>query len=322
MIMSIVVTEYTATKKTEWDAFVRQSNNGTLFHLQDFLAYHPEDRFMFHHLMFYRDNKLLCVLPGGKKGRSFISPTGASYGGFVTRPFTNYTTMESIVQSFISHCKDMEIENIHITPPMQIYNSIFDEVVEYALLYNKFTCSNSLYSSIIDLSRIRSRADLAKTPRYCVNKAERAGVQIMESDNYSQAYDMLVENKKKFQTTPTHSLEELIYLHNHFPQSIKLFLACHERKPIAGQWIFLTNSNCALIFYSMHLYEYRNLYSLNLLLEHVIKWVGEKGFRYLDYGVSADTFHSDPMEPSRSLVRFKESVGCTGCLRKTYTLTL
>jgi hypothetical protein len=44
-----------------------------------------------------------------------------------------------------------------------------------------------------------------------------------------------------------------------------------------------------------------------------------KGFRYYDYGVSADTASSNPMEPSWTLVRFKESMGSTGCMRVTYS---
>ena len=46
-----------------WDSFVRSANNGTIFHLQEFLNYHPEDRFKDNSLEFYKNNKLLSVFP-------------------------------------------------------------------------------------------------------------------------------------------------------------------------------------------------------------------------------------------------------------------
>ncbi|HET9135655.1 MAG TPA: GNAT family N-acetyltransferase, partial [Candidatus Kapabacteria bacterium] len=51
--------------KTKWDAFVDRSMNGTVFHKQQFLEYHPEGRFDFHHLMFFQGEHLVAVLPGG-----------------------------------------------------------------------------------------------------------------------------------------------------------------------------------------------------------------------------------------------------------------
>ncbi len=320
--MNIIVQPYTPEKKTIWDEFVNQSNNGTLFHLQEFLEYHPSHRFSFNHLMFYLEDELIAVLPGGISNSNFNSPTGASLGGFVVPTTMKFEMMDQIVKCFISYCNSLSIQQIRITPPMQIYSSVFDEVIEYALLYNKFSYTNSLYSSVMDLRHVKGRENFARSPRYGANKAQNHGVEIIESNEYDRAYEILVENKKKFQTTPTHSLSELIYLHEHFPQKIKLFLAYYEGEPIAGEWIFLTNKNCGMIFYAMHLYEFRKLYALNLLLDHAIKWCAGNGFRFLDYGVSADTFHPDPMEPSRSLVRFKESVGCSGSLRRTYTMSL
>ena len=95
-------------------------------------------------------------------------------------------------------------------------------------------------------------------------------------------------------------------------------MAYHSKKPIAGQLLFVANKTCVLNFYTMHLYEHRNLFPVNYLIEHAIRWSNSKGFKYYDYGVSADTFSSDPMEPSWSLIQFKESMGANGCQRKTY----
>src|SRR4051812_31086914 len=75
-----------ARHEAMWDRFVKTSMNGTVFHRQKFLRYHPEGRFDFHHLMFFRGEKLVAVLPGRliNNGKVYDSPAGASYGSFVT----------------------------------------------------------------------------------------------------------------------------------------------------------------------------------------------------------------------------------------------
>jgi len=127
-----------------------------------------------------------------------------------------------------------------------------------------------------------------------------------------------LKNKEKFEVKPTHSLEDLKWLDTALPGSLVLFMAYLEDDPIAGQLLFVANRNCVLNFYTMHLYEYRNLFTVNYLIEHAIVWCNQKGYKYYDYGVSADTFAPDPMEPSWSLINFKESMGANGCQRKTY----
>src|SRR5207237_970692 len=83
---SIRVVPYnSALHKELWDAFVSRSMNGTVFHTQQFLDYHPNGRFQFQHLLFYSGEHLVAVLPGGiRNGNIFESPLGASYGSFVT----------------------------------------------------------------------------------------------------------------------------------------------------------------------------------------------------------------------------------------------
>ena len=53
---------YTPERKEEWDAFVRTSRNGTFLLLRDYMDYHA-DRFTDCSLMFYREGKLMALLP-------------------------------------------------------------------------------------------------------------------------------------------------------------------------------------------------------------------------------------------------------------------
>lgn len=312
------IVEYTADNKKLWDAFVDNSSNGTIFHKQAFLEYHAQGKFDFKHLLFYKGDKLVSVLPGAIVGEMFKSPSGASFGGFVVEKDIGIEDADNIIKIFVKYCGETGIKEIYLTPPMQVYYDTFNEAIEYSMHYNHFIQLSSLYSSVIDFSRIKSREDLSGKTRNNINRAEKKGVKVVESKDFDAFYPVLLKNKAKFDAIPAHSLEELKKINRLLPNALTLFLAYYEEKLIAGQLLFNTNKNCILNFYTMHLYEYRNLYPISSLVEHAIQYCSEKGFKYLDYGVSADTFCSDPMEPSWSLIEFKESMGAYGCQRKTY----
>jgi lipid II:glycine glycyltransferase (peptidoglycan interpeptide bridge formation enzyme) len=268
--------------------------------------------------MIYKNDKLISIIPGAVQGDAFKSPTGASFGGFVVEKDIGIEDVDNIVKTFIKYCAANLIKEIYLTPPMQIYYDTWNESVEYSLHYNHFVQISSLYSSVIDFSRIRSKEDLDIKTRYNINKSHKMGVRIQESKDFDSFYPILLKNKEKFDVKPTHTLEELKKIDRLNPDSMILFMAYYKETPIAGQLLFIANKNCILNFYTMHLYEYRNLYSVSYLVEQAIKWCCEKKYKYLDYGVSADTFCIDPMEPSWSLIQFKESMGANGCQRKTY----
>jgi Acetyltransferase (GNAT) domain len=302
-----------------WNEFVLASNNGTVFHRLDFLDYHPKGRFNFHNLMFYKGEELLAVLPGGLSGDMFKSPVGASFGGFVTGARIGLQDADAIVKAFIRYCASHLIKEVYLTPPMQIYSETFNESVEYAMHYNHFITLSSLFSSVIDFSMIHSKDDLSRNTRHKINKAINKGIRIEEnSRRYDEFYPIMLKNKEKFGVTPTHSLDELKRIDSLLPGMMTLFMAYYENQPIAGELLFTCNKQCVLNFYTMHLYDFHNLFAVNYLIEHSIRWCCQKGFKYFDYGVSADTFSIDPMEPSWSLIEFKESMGANGCQRKTF----
>jgi hypothetical protein len=316
--MSMTIKVYAPEREKEWNDFVAGANNGTIFHRQDFLAYHPAGRFNFHHLMFYRDEELVAVLPGAVVGEMFKSPIGASFGGLVVNKYLGIEDADQLIKAFIRYCADHRIKEVYLTPPMQVYSQTFDEVIEYGMHYNHFITISALYSSVIDFTRIHDKQDLSQNTRHKVNTAVNKGVRIVEGNDFDTFYPILLENKSKFEATPTHTLAELKKIDALLPGAITLFLAYHNDQPIAGELLFAANRTCVLNFYTMHRYEHRNLFAVNYLIEHAIRWCNAHGFKYYDYGVSADTFSIDPMEPSWSLIQFKESMRATGCQRKTY----
>ncbi|MDA9656718.1 GNAT family N-acetyltransferase, partial [Candidatus Marinimicrobia bacterium] len=81
------VLRYNSKNKEEWDSFVPEKNNGTIFHLRTFLNYHPKSRFQDHSLLFYKKKNLFAVFPAAQKmidNKSYlISHPGSTLGSFV-----------------------------------------------------------------------------------------------------------------------------------------------------------------------------------------------------------------------------------------------
>ena len=77
------IRRYDKSGKTEWDAFVRCSRNGTFLFLRDYMDYHA-DRFHDSSLMAYHGGRLCALLPAHCEGKLFCSHRGLTYGGIVT----------------------------------------------------------------------------------------------------------------------------------------------------------------------------------------------------------------------------------------------
>jgi len=310
-----------------WDRFIARSMNGTAFHRQQFLRYHPNGRFEFHHLLFFSGNKLIAVLPGGLRegGRVFESPLGASYGSFVTEDLSAHMALD-VVQAFEKYIRVRGIEEVYLTAAPVIYQPVLTQNLDFALLYRGYTYQRHYISHAIDLrhsgapfdrfqsvARKHVRHVMRTSPEVWIEESQPASLREM----LVEFYPILLENKAKYHATPTHSLEELLRLEKLLPDLMKLFLVRAGEEPIAGSLLFLANDRVALIFYHMLRYAFEHLKPIYLLMDRVTRWSKEQGYHFVDIGVSQDTNDANPMTPALSLIHFKEKFDSRGVLRST-----
>jgi len=321
----IIVQEYNNKYKEEWDDFVEKSNNGTMFHKQVFLDYHSPGKFNFHHLLFWRENELVAVLPGGltDNGNSYWSPVGASYGSIVTKD-VQYSLSLELVDSLLEYSQEKNFKDIYLIPPPIIYNKVYNQHIEYSMLYRRFDFEYSYISHAIDLSIGKNFLNhFDKTARKSIHKILREkNLTIEESEDYASFNEILINNKARHNVKPTHTLEDMLKLRELMPENLKLFLVYHKGKPIAGSLLFLANKNVSLCFYNMLLYDYEYLRPIYLVMYEVTRWSIENGYKWVDIGVSQDTSAQDPMTPSLNLIYFKERFHSRGLLRTTFHYNL
>jgi len=303
-----------------WDRFVENSGNGTIFHLQKFLGYHPKERFKSFNLMFEIKDEVVSVIPGIEKdeeGKIFISHPGASFGGFVFKNNIGLKQIDLIIKHFIDYLKENNFKKVMINQAPLPYMGQLYECIDFLYYSNGFKVVKEELSSVVHLDFVNEQdilESLKETTRRGVKKAMKYGIYIKETSKIDNFYSILKKVLKvKHKVNPTHSFTELKELLNTFPDRIKLFGTFLKDKLIGGVVVFLCNKKNALIFYNIIDEEYQNLRPSNFQIYYVMKWLWENKIEYMDLGIS-----SVNMQINIGLFKFKSGFGSQSFVRKQF----
>lgn len=317
------IIEYTPEWKEKWDEFVLKSSNGTMFHMQKFFDYHTPGKFKFNHLIFVEKNKIKALLPGSLIDKThFESPIGASYGSIVIPDITFKETME-IVSTLLEYSKKNGISELTLTAAPMIYETFPNHNLDFAMLWQGFKFQLHYISSAIKLNQnIDIISRFTQTTRRNIRHSIKEGVRVEVNEKYDEFYPILIENKARHNVKPTHSYEDLLKLKQLMPDRLKLFMVYLDEEPIAGSLMFYANKNVAICFYNMLRYEYAEYKPIQRVMFEVVKDATERGYNYVDIGVSQDTSAENPMTPSMSLIDFKEKFDAKSIMRNTLHIKL
>jgi len=322
--MDISVKRFKHGDKEIWDRFVLKSNNGTIFHKQKFLAYHPIRRFRNHHLFFLGQGKIMAVFPAVVRNdndvRVLSSHSGASLGGIVFPVNTGINEVHTIVGRLCEYSRAKGFQRIEMTLPPIIYLQQPNQYLDFCLLRHGFQYRKREISSLITLNIPPERilSTFKNEARTAVRKALKLNVRVRSSQDYDTFYSILKTNLKlRHNVTPTHTLNELIKVKSLLPSDVKLFGAYIQDRMVAGMTLFRCNPRVTLAFYISHLEVYQKYRPVNLLMYEVIKWALLHNYHYLDLGIFTVN-----MDPNWGLGRFKESFGAHGIFRDTLYLDL
>jgi hypothetical protein len=324
MPTNITVRQYKTADRETWERFVLKSNNGTLFHRQQFLDYHPARRFRNHHLLFSCQGKIGALFPAVVKeeggARIFASHSGASMGGIVFPVNTGIGEVNTTVSRLCEYARKKGFDRIEMTLPPIIYLQQPNQYLDFCLFRHGFRYRKREVSSVITLnfSSDKILSAFKSESRTSVRKALKSGVTVRTSQDFETFYHILETNLKlRHNVSPTHSLDELQRVKHLLPSEVKLFAAFLKDRMIAGMTVFVCNPRVLLAFYISHLEAYQAYRPVNLLLFEVIKWALGRSFQYLDLGLFTVN-----MEPNWGLGRFKENFGAHGIFRDTLYLDL
>ena len=307
-----------------WDDFVKNANNGTLFHERKFLNYHPKGKFKDHSLIFMEKNKPIALFPAvdteidGK--RTLVSHRGSSYGGVVQPMNQGVEKNLKIIKKLNNYALDSGFDSIVMTLPPDIYNRQLNNYLEFACFSEGYKYLKREISSVLKLEDHidKNLAKFKSTHRTAYRRGVKMGVRVKESDDYETFYAILENNLNiRHGVIPTHTLKELLKLKKLYPAHIRLYGAFLDKKMIAGIVMFDANELVTLAFYISHNEAYQEYRGVNVLFKEVIEESIDRGFHYLDYGIFTVN-----MEPNFGLARFKENFGAGGVFRDTLKLEL
>lgn len=309
---------FTEKDSKQWEEFVSNANNGTIFHYLKFLSYHPQGRFKDYHLIIKEKGNIISLFPAVEEKKIIFSHKGASYGGFVLKDRIGIHKIYIMVEHLIAYFKTKGYKKIILTQPPLIYYKNPNQYIDFALLKNGFHYRKREITAVIPLDIAEPLVTFQADARRSTKKAIREGVRIKISDDFSTFYRILTHNLgMRHNVSPTHTINELLKLKNLFPEDIILFAAYLKENMIGGIVIFIANPRVILAFYISHNDKFQSYRPMNLLFYEVIKWGRNKRFKYLDLG----TFTLN-MDPNWGLGRFKEKHNARGFLRDSYEIEL
>jgi hypothetical protein len=305
--------------KSVWDAFVDGANGGNFFHKISFLEYH-KGKFVDkeHHLAFFKGEELFGVMPMAifeEEGRRVLrSPYGASYGGPLFKKRLTYSESSAIADLLLEMFDSMVIDRAVLTFPIPPLYRVYSEVFLLSLYEHGFECINRDISCVVPLNLpAENMIDvLDRSARNHVRKARKSSISIVHHAGADLFGTVLEKTFEKHQARPTHTIEELHWLMERFPQEISCDVAFYNDIPVAGICFFAVNKRVNSSFYLASDPQYRQLQALSLLIAEGLQESARQGYGYFDFGTS-----SVNMEGRPSSFEFKESFGATGFFRNT-----
>ena len=314
----IHIVRYTADKKAEWDSFVRESKNGTFLFMRDYMEYHA-DRFDDYSLMYYKDDKLLSLLPANKRGEALWSHQGLTYGGFVLTNKAHIVEIGEMFDETMQFLHEEGIKEWYYKQMPTIYQKQPSEDDSYWLWRNG---AETVECNLMSAINLYSDIHISPSRRNNSNKLKREGWKIVCDTEglVRQFWAILSDNlRETYNSKPVHTLEEMERLKSLFPKNIICYgIVSPEGNLEGGTLIYISSQVVRTQYISATPYGKKHK-ALDLLLSHVVDYYKNEGYRYFDFGTS---MADDDVNLNESLIQQKEGFGARGIACRTYKLSI
>jgi hypothetical protein len=301
-----------------WRDILARSANGTLFHDLDFLRYHPQDRFRFHHLMLLRRGKPMALVPGGLEGSDerpmFTSPLGASIGGFVVGEELSASLAIGMAEALQAYARQQRWSGIRVTLPPSYYHHDTADLISFALFCSGFRLEHRWLSPVLQLTPEPDAFERSYKTRQIspVRAARRKGLRCVETgvEGIAQFVTVFRDTYARHGAAPTHSENEIRDLLTRFPNRVRIHLAMRDDVPVAALLVFHLTKTVANTFYICRNSGHLGDNGPALVIADAMDRLGAAGFRYLDLGPSASDRNFNAGNTF-----FKEGLGAVGQCR-------
>lgn len=323
---------YTDDLEQKWDAFVEeQSVNGTFLQSRRFLNYHPPGRFTDASLIIYNEkNNIAALCPAcvtEQEGRKlFYSHKGSTFGGIVIdRKHYNARHVVALVQELKEYLKTQGYDGAYLKMTSDIFSSAESDLFQYAFQYGGYTEHKEL-STYVDYSSYKEEilSNFAQGKRTNVHNCQREGLicrPLTEDDQVREFYEILCENLAKYDTTPVHTLEELLEFKNRrFTKECGFFGVYKGGEMLSGSMMFYFDRvGCAHTQYLAARQAYNKLSPMTFMYYSMIVEMKRRGYRRISWGTATEELGT---VLNMGLITSKEDFGSSYCNNLTYSIEL
>jgi len=298
-----------------WDDFITNSENGLFLFQRDYLEYHS-DRFNDHSLLIFDDEHLRAVFPANLRADevTLSSHDGLTFGGLIYPIKTRIKDLLLITQALVDYASENQIESISFKPVPYYFRKNYCGADLYAFFQSGAQLATRELSTL--LRQCGEQTSFSQLRKRAIKKAIKHNVQVQESSDFASFHTLLSEVLSRHDAVPTHSLHELLYLTNLFPDKIQLNCAFLDSTMIAGVVSF-DFDNAVHTQYLASSETGRNLGALDLILTTLVERYGEK--RILSFGISTE---QSGQFLNQGLAQYKESFGGVSSTIDSYNWAL
>ncbi|MDO4727411.1 MAG: GNAT family N-acetyltransferase [Bacteroidota bacterium] len=313
--MDLKIKKYNSEYKSQWNDFVQQAKNATFLFDRNFMDYH-KDRFSDFSLMVFDKQQLRALFPANISNNKVYSHQGLTYGGIVIDNSVRLSDFIAIFDVIINYLTENQIDKVFFKTLPHIYSSHFSDELLYALFLKKAQLYRRDTLTVIDYTAPQLKYNQLR--KRGIKKAEKLGILIKEGD-FDVFWEQLLVPKlnQKYKTNPVHSLDEIKFLANNFPNNIRQYVAYYHDIPVAGATIFETET-VAHVQYIAAGEAKDETGALDYLFDYLInRYKNTK--KYFDFGISNE---QDGHILNYGLSFWKESFGAKIVVHDFYELGL
>ncbi len=318
----ITVSPFQPGEESLWADFLARSANGAIYHDPDFLAYHPPDRFRFHHLVFRRRGEVIALLPGaldGEAGSAVLRSTaGASFGGLVLPHRTAAETVVELYAALKDYAAGRSWSALEVTLAQPSVDPATSQSQSFAMMLAGFALQHRWLCHGLD-PRIPFETAFRSRQASYVRSSLRNGMEVVErgSEGLDLFWPVFRETFARHGQSATHTQAEITDLMARFPQRIRLHLAVQNGRAYAGLLVFHLTGDVASTFYICRLDDDEGTRADAVVIASTMQTLAARGVRHLDLGPSASDSNFN-----RGVAFFKEGLGATGSCRDRWRLDL
>jgi hypothetical protein len=297
-----------------WNAFVRDSKNGTFLFDRGYMDYHA-DRFTDASLMAFEgddESNVAALLPASRAGADMASHGGLTFGGWITDARMTTPTMLWLFERLRDWAGANGAATLRYKAAPRCYHRLPAEEDLYALFIQDARLVRQDVGSVIDLA---AGVAWSKGRKHALSKARAAGVEAIVSDDFADFVDCLTGSLAAHGARPVHSVEELRLLAGRFPDRIRLYAAAREGRAIAYALVFDTGQTVHTQYLTTR-EEGRASGGLEAIV-HRLQFEDYADRRYLSFGISTE---AEGRVLNEGLIAQKEMFGARAMVSPAYDL--